>query len=162
MATEFRTFCAPNGVILDVGCGIEPRPAYTVTSAGSTYVGIDPLGGNKKRTFDFAKAIGEMMPFRPATFDWALYATSLDHFVEPFRALVDIRRVLKPNGRIELWVSVIDRSYFRRMLAFPSLRSRRNWGTLTESCRVSRSNCALYLCWNAGGCSRPRRRLGHV
>ena len=131
LAIEFRTFCDPSGLILDLGCGIEPQPAYAVSSPRSTYVGIDPLQGCHKRTFDFVRAIGEALPFGLAMFDWVLCATALDHFLDPLRALAEARTILKPSGRLGLWIGVVDWSYFHRMYAFPSLRDRRNWARLS-------------------------------
>lgn len=35
LATEFRAFCDPSGLILDVGCRIEPRPHTPLPKQGA-------------------------------------------------------------------------------------------------------------------------------
>jgi len=147
VAAEFHTFCDPSGIILDIGCGIQPRPAYVTTWPGTTYVGIDPLQGNERRAFPFVRAIGEMLPFRPATFDWALSATSLDHFAEPLSVLAQVRHALKPSGHLGLWVGVVDPNYFRRKYAFPSLRNPRNWARLWTFIQQGNLKRAASVAW---------------
>jgi SAM-dependent methyltransferase len=97
---RFGVFCELSGLVLDVGCGPQALPAY---SGGERFVGIDPLRGEDERQFDFVQGLGEYLPFRPRTFDHVIYATSLDHLIDPIRALREAARVLKPHGTIEIW-----------------------------------------------------------
>jgi SAM-dependent methyltransferase len=108
LARRFAGFAAVEGRVLDVGCGIEARPGYLDEAAGRSYVGVDPLLGTTQREFDFVQGIAEQLPFRDAVFDGALSATMLDHVPEPARVLGEIRRVLRPQGRLALWVGVLD------------------------------------------------------
>jgi len=135
VAAEFADFCHAGGLIVDVGCGIDPHPAYAIFPAGSTYIGIDPMIGDEGREFDFVQGIGEALPLRPGIFDWALSATSLDHFPEPRRVLAEVKRILKPTGRLGLWVGVADPDYFRHMYPSPSLRSQKDRELLWELIR---------------------------
>ncbi len=121
VAVEFGTFCDLNGTILDIGCGIEPQPAYIINSSNSTYIGLDPLSDDKERTFNFIQGVGECLPFQENAFDWAVSATSLDHFPYPLKVLTEAKRVLKSTGRLGLWVGVVDPDYFRRMYALPHI-----------------------------------------
>jgi len=151
VAAEFSAFCHPEGLILDVGCGTDSRPAYAIFSAGSTYIGIDPIVGKEERKFDFVQGIGEALPIRPAVFDWVLSATSLDHFPEPCRVLAEVKRVLKPTGRLGLWVGVADPDYLGRMYPLPSLRSSETrillWGMICQRNlrRLAKSACQHLL-----------------
>jgi SAM-dependent methyltransferase len=106
-AASFGAFCELSGVVLDVGCGPQALPAY---SGGDRFVGIDPLRGADERQFDFVQGLGEYLPFRPQTFDHVVYATSLDHMIDPVRALRDAARVLKPEGTIDIWSGEISSS----------------------------------------------------
>jgi SAM-dependent methyltransferase len=101
-AQAFKAFARPAGLILDVGCGPQSYPSYL--PEGSRVVGIDPLLGQQPRGFSFIRGIGEYLPFRDETFDHILYASSLDHIIDPRRSLRDAARCLKSGGRISLWI----------------------------------------------------------
>ena len=101
-ARAFRAFCEPAGAVLDVGCGPQTRPTYL--PADADVVGIDPLPGARPREFAFVRGLGEYLPFRDGTFDHVLYATSLDHLIDPRRGLAAAARCLAPDGRISLWL----------------------------------------------------------
>jgi SAM-dependent methyltransferase len=99
-ARAFGVFSELEGRVLDVGCGPQARPSY---AAQAELVGIDPLAGEQPRQFAFVKGIAEFLPFRNATFDRVLFATSLDHMLSPERAVVEARRVVKPGGSVCVW-----------------------------------------------------------
>ena len=99
----FKTFCQSSGLILDVGCG--PQAAYpTYLPERGQVVGIDPLLGQQPREFSFVQGIGEYLPFPDGTFDHVLYASSLDHVMDPERSLAEAVRCLKPGGHLNLWI----------------------------------------------------------
>jgi SAM-dependent methyltransferase len=99
-AARFTVFCNLRGTVLDVGCGPQARPSY---AGAERFVGIDPLRGERRREFDFVQGIGEYLPFCDGVFDHVLFATSLDHLLDPTRALREAARVLAPHGTIEIW-----------------------------------------------------------
>jgi SAM-dependent methyltransferase len=99
-ARAFGAFCELDGRVLDVGCGPQAMPSY---AADAELIGIDPLTGEQPRQFSFVKGIAEFLPFRDATFDRVLFATSLDHMLSPELAVSEARRVLKPNGAVCVW-----------------------------------------------------------
>jgi SAM-dependent methyltransferase len=111
-AQAFKDFCRMSGLILDVGCGPQTRASYQPAAGESGEVaGIDPLIGQQPREFAFVQGIGEYLPFRSATFDHVLYATSLDHVVDPKRSLAEATRCLKPGGSINLWLDAQATEY---------------------------------------------------
>ena len=101
-AQAFKTFVQSSGLILDIGCGPQARPSYL--PANAEVVGIDPLLGQQPREFSFVQGIGEYLPFRNEIFDHILYASSLDHIINPQRSLAEAARCLKPGGHISLWI----------------------------------------------------------
>jgi SAM-dependent methyltransferase len=136
-AAAFKSFCEVSGIVLDVGCGPQEYPSYLPETR--SVVGIDPLLGCQPRGFAFVQGVGEYLPFRNETFDHIIYATSLDHIIDPRRSLAEAHRCLKEKGRISLWIDSLapdyqaaaDRSGWRhyRLLArkgFKSL-SRHGW-----------------------------------
>jgi SAM-dependent methyltransferase len=126
----FADFCDLGGVVLDVGCGPQDFPSYAL--GADHLVGIDPLAGGPRR-FQFVKGIGEYLPFRDASFDHVVFATSLDHVLVPSLALAEAARVLKPDGKVQLWlgelasrpqralyrVSLLRRGHWRKPQRFP-------------------------------------------
>jgi SAM-dependent methyltransferase len=101
-ALAFRSFCQPSGLILDIGCGPQAYSSY-LPEVGQV-VGIDPLLGRQPRGFAFVQGIGEYLPFRDETFDQILYASSLDHIMNPRRSLAEAVRCVKRGGKISLWI----------------------------------------------------------
>ena len=101
-ALAFRSFCQPSGLILDIGCGPQTYSSYLHEAA--EVVGIDPLLGQQPRRFVFVQGIGEYLPFRDETFDQILYASSLDHIIDPKRSLAEAVRCVKTGGYISLWI----------------------------------------------------------
>lgn len=101
----FSEFCRFDGRVLDVGCGPQSWPAYFRRDAARTrFVGVDPLVERCSPRYLQLRAVAEYLPFRSAVFDHVVFATSLDHFVDPVRALTEARRTCRPGGEIDVWV----------------------------------------------------------
>jgi len=83
--------------VLDVGCGPQEIPSY-IPSSG--FVGIDPIA--ESHSFAFAQAIGEFLPFKDKVFDHVVFATSLDHCIDPKQAMMEAKRVSR--GKINIWI----------------------------------------------------------
>jgi len=100
----FAQFCKFDGLVLDVGCGPEPWPAYFQgASARTRYVGVDPLIGPSGPHFLQLRALAEYLPFAAGCFDQVVFATSLDHFVDPAQSLSEARRVCRGGGEVLIW-----------------------------------------------------------
>jgi len=93
------------GLCLDVGCGILPTPSYMKAGTRMRFFGIDPFPGEEPRTFPFAQAYGEYIPFKDKTFDTVLYASVIDHLYDPLASLKEARRVMVDNGSLMVWYS---------------------------------------------------------
>lgn len=98
--------------ILDVGCGpgslwddnrARIPPGWEITlsdfSAGMIHQARDKLGQQRRR---FAYAVGDAqaIPFKEETFDAVIANFMLYHVPDRPRALAEIRRVLRPGGRL--------------------------------------------------------------
>jgi SAM-dependent methyltransferase len=108
-ALGFKSFCRLSGLILDIGCGTQYLPSYL--PEGGAVVGLDPFRGQQPRGFAFVQGLGEYLPFREGTFDHILFATSLDHMINPRRGLAEAERCLKPQGCLNLWLDAQAESH---------------------------------------------------
>jgi SAM-dependent methyltransferase len=92
------------GLYLDVGCGALSWPVYMAASNEHVeWIGVDPFLGDVARRFPFVQGLGEYLPFRPETFDGALYASTIYHLLDPRRSLSRVGSVLKPEGKLFVW-----------------------------------------------------------
>jgi ubiquinone/menaquinone biosynthesis C-methylase UbiE len=91
--------------VLDVGSGTGVL-ADAVEAAGARAVGIDrsiamlATGRGRRPGLRLVAAEAIDLPFRDRTFDAVLGNFVLAHFTKVDTALFDLRRVLRPNGRI--------------------------------------------------------------
>lgn len=96
------------GRVLDLGCGtgalMEKLQGYTPLPLGAdishdmlTQAQVkDGLGGR------LVNADGHHLPFRDGAIDAITCLISFHYYLEPLQALVEMRRVLKPGGRLYL------------------------------------------------------------
>ena len=108
-ARLFRDFIAPyaQGSVLDIGCGIAALPAYLSDFDPALIAGSDPLSPELKRDFSFYHGLAEILPWPDNSFDNVIIGTSMDHFLDPYKALDEAKRVLKSNGYLLLWMGFI-------------------------------------------------------
>lgn len=92
------------GWLLDIGCGIQEIPSYLKKYPIEYIVGMDPLLPVKKHSFYFVQGIAEYIPFKDESFDYVTSVTSLDHVLLLDKALEEIHRVLKKDGKLLLWI----------------------------------------------------------
>lgn len=99
----------PPPVLLDVGSGTLPLPGYLVPVQHYTLIGLDPFPSNE---FPGLMIIGccEFLPLADAVVDAIVFGTSFDHLMDYNRSLDEVWRVLKPGGRVLIWMS--DRSAY--------------------------------------------------
>jgi len=105
--------------VLDVACGPGnfSREFARAVGPGGLVAGVDASrtmlerGGEELRRSDpgnvcLIRADATALPFKDESFDASCCFAALHLFAEPFAALDEMRRVLKPGGRIALMTSV--------------------------------------------------------
>jgi len=106
---QFREFIrahAAEGRLLDVGCGMLELPGYLDFGADGPrfeLVGLDPIADGDFRGLRIV-GCSEFMPFADASFETLVYGTSLDHVCSLEQTLRESHRVLKPSGRLLIWM----------------------------------------------------------
>jgi ubiquinone/menaquinone biosynthesis C-methylase UbiE len=100
----------PGAVVLDLGCGAG-HVSFAVAPGAQSVVAYDiaePMlatvaGAARERGLDNIRTQqgpAEKLPFAGASFDWVLSRMSAHHWHGVPAALAEVRRVLKPGGRV--------------------------------------------------------------
>jgi SAM-dependent methyltransferase len=106
----------PTTAVLDVGCGAGNSYAPVVAARADSYVGVDV----SSKAVELARAAGldarviddaASLPFEDDSFDLAVCVEVFEHLFAPDRAAGEIRRLLRPGGK--LVVSTPNAVYWR-------------------------------------------------
>jgi len=101
----FSDFAQFHGTVLDIGCGPQSWPTHFNRHApGTRFVGVDPLVGGSSAEYTQVCGLAEALPFRDGAFHQTVFATSLDHLVDPAQALSEAGRVVRPGGTVEIFM----------------------------------------------------------
>jgi len=93
----------PGGRLLDVACGEGKTLGFAIEAELDT-VGVDLSTTAVQMTTisapesQVALANGESLPFGDDTFDYVTSLGSLEHYLDPWTGIGEIRRVLRPEG----------------------------------------------------------------
>jgi SAM-dependent methyltransferase len=109
LAGVYGACIRPRDVALDVGCGDGRTSGPWLLEHAATYTGVDisepavatarALGLNALLIEDACE-----LPFPPESFDVAVAIEVFEHLFAPHDACVEIRRVLRPGGRLVVTV----------------------------------------------------------
>jgi SAM-dependent methyltransferase len=107
-------------VVLDIGCGLFAEPPHYVAQLGlSRFIGLEPLTTQVDRSYPcLCGAIAEQIPLKDDSVDAVLFGTSLDHIEAEDQAINEVKRVLKPSGRIFFWQGLYDPEMLARQKTF--------------------------------------------
>ena len=98
---ELADLPSPTHDVLDVYCGTRPYEA--LLPAGVEYVGLDVV--------DYAGVADvvsdEFLSFPDESFDLVVCFEAFDYVPDPIRGLSDLRRVLRPGGKLLMTVSLV-------------------------------------------------------
>ena len=90
--------------VLDLGCGVGALlPSLRAVAPETVVVGLDRTEGMVKlapRTFPLVVGDAVGLPFRDRSFDTVTMVFMLFHVPQPSTALAEVRRVLRPGGRV--------------------------------------------------------------
>ena len=143
-----RTGLEPSDIqgslVLDAGCGMG-RYLRVAAEAGARVVGLDlsaAVVAARDLTAewpDVALTRGDLLrpPFAPETFDHIYSLGVLDHTPNPRAAFLALARLLRPGGRIVIWVYPRERPALERIMdAHRSVSRRLPLGVLVALSRV--------------------------
>lgn len=109
---ELRRHVVPlaRGAVFEIGCGGGFNQPLYDAKAVTSFAGIDPnatlLDGARQRAAqrgwqaDIRQGVGEAIPFPDASFDTVVCTYTLCSVDDPAKVLKEMRRVLKPGGRL--------------------------------------------------------------
>jgi len=154
----------PGDRFLDVGCGTGAavRAAAAVVEHA---VGVDlspqmvkrarELAGELPRA-EFVVGDSEQLPFADAAFTALLCTSSFHHYPEPWRALDEMARVLRRDGRLALADGTSDRFVARvadsllRRFDRGHVRLYRSRELVERICAAGFENIAVHSLWDGG------------
>lgn len=93
------------GNVLDVGCG-EGNYAFYLKERGAAYIaGVEidseaAAAARKKMDFVFAGSAEEKLPFEQGQFDLIICADVLEHLINPWEVLRNLKQLLAPDGHL--------------------------------------------------------------
>jgi SAM-dependent methyltransferase len=133
-------------VILDAGCGMGRYLRIAALSSPRLIVGLDlseAVLAARELTADrtqIAVVRGDLLrlPFTAASFDQIYSLGVLDHTPDPRRAFLELTKLLKPGGRIAIWVYPRERGLVEWIMnSQRALSTRLPVGLLERLCRLS-------------------------
>ncbi len=145
-----RTGLAPEDlegkVVLDAGCGMGRYLRVAGESSARRIVGVDlsrAVVAARELTRELANVDivqGDLLrpPFAPGTFDLIYSLGVIDHTPDPRSAFLALARLLKPGGRIVVWVYPRERPIVERIMDLHrAISTRMPLGVLEPLCRIS-------------------------
>src|ERR687897_1138774 len=97
--------------VLDLGCGEGQIARLAVQRGAGRVVGVDPAAAQiaeavrRAGGVRYARAVAAGLPFPPSTFDAIVCCLVLEHLADLDAGLDEIARVLRPGGRLVLFVN---------------------------------------------------------
>ncbi|MFU8797022.1 MAG: methyltransferase domain-containing protein [Dehalococcoidia bacterium] len=113
---------AERELVLDIGCG-RAVDAIELAGKGGLCSGLEPSGrmisharqhiSQNGASVNLARGVSAHLPFKTNSFDKILCKGALDHFCHPDRAIAEMARVLKPQGRAVIATANFESLGFR-------------------------------------------------
>jgi 2-polyprenyl-3-methyl-5-hydroxy-6-metoxy-1,4-benzoquinol methylase len=139
--TGFRPEDLAGKLVLDVGCGMG-RFAEVATRWGAHVVGIDlslacevAAKNLADRTATIFQADVFQLPFAPGSFDYIYSIGVLHHTPDCERAFKVLPKLLKPGGRIAIWLYSAYNPWYRMSDVYRRVTRKMKPETLHKLCR---------------------------
>ncbi len=110
MALREKVVPLASGAVFELGCGGGLNQRFYDASRITSYAGLDPSGKGlefaraeaerKGWSHDIREGVGEAIPFADNSFDSVVCTFTLCSVQDPAQTLREMRRVLKPGGRL--------------------------------------------------------------
>lgn len=145
----------PGVHFLDVGCGTGWAVCHLAESLQylGEFYGIDlsigmvekaSLKSEEHSNIHFIQANVEQIPIEDNFFDYVISTNSFHHYLDPSKALCEVRRILKPHGRIlimdptadDLLMRWIDRRVKKNEPEHVKFYSSKEYQTMFEEAKV--------------------------
>jgi SAM-dependent methyltransferase len=109
--------------VLDLGCGpFKPLPPYVDQLGLAQYIGLEPLTVGVDRDYPcMVGAVAESIPLADHSVGAALFATSLDHIEAVDDAIAEVRRVVRPDGKLFFWIGLYEAETLASSKTFESI-----------------------------------------
>jgi SAM-dependent methyltransferase len=133
-------------VVLDAGCGMGRYVRIAAESSPRLIVGLDlsaaVIAANEltRAWPNVAIVQGDLLrlPFAPGSFDRIYSIGVLDHTPDPRAAFLGLARLLKPGGRIAIWVYPRERPIVETIMNLQrAVSTRLPLGVLEPLCRIA-------------------------
>ena len=166
--TGFRDADLAGKLVLDGGCGMGRYLRVVAGRGARLVVGIDlsrAVDAARDLTAglpDVAITRGDLLrpPFPPGSFDLIYSIGVIDHTPDPRAAFLELARLLKPGGRIAIWIYERESPIVERIMdAQRAVSTRLPLGVLLGLCRIAAPIGLLKRRLMASK-SRPVERLG--
>ncbi|MFA6474999.1 MAG: methyltransferase domain-containing protein [Patescibacteria group bacterium] len=110
-----------NSVVVDLGCGYDAGFLHTIASKLKRGIGVDlSVGPSSVQHIEMLAAnLNEPLPLPDKTFDIVVSMANLEHLEKPEVALQEMKRVLKPGGKVLL---TTPSTYAKPVLEFLAYR----------------------------------------
>lgn len=109
-------------LVLDIGCG-RAIDAIELAKRGGRCSGLEPSGKMLNHAKEYiadngmevslTQGAGEYLPFKTDSFDRVVCKGALDHFLDPAKAIEEMARVLKPQGKAIIAIANFESLGFR-------------------------------------------------
>ena len=152
-----------DGSVLEVGVGTGRQLPHHPASAQVTAVDPDgaalAVAARRSPGTRLVVATAEALPFDDASFDWVVVALALCTVGDPDAALREMRRVLRPGGRLRALEHVRSQ---HPTIARAQAVANPLWGAVAGGCRLDRPTRQLIVAAGFSLVSQQAHLGGHI
>lgn len=105
--------------ILDVGCGLMELPGYLNFEEikNVELLGLEPIESSKFKG-ELITGCSEFIPLEDDSIDIVIFATSIDHVCSIKDSINEVKRVLRKDGKVFIWMSDNEKNLLSKLKSF--------------------------------------------